>query len=264
MGSEVRDLRLRTGVMVPCLIRGDAAAPPVLLLHPWGESRRSFDRLVPLLTGYRIYAPDLRGQGWADKPEDGYSLAEQADDASAILDALDVASAAVVGSSSGGYIAQQLTISHPEKVAVLVLVGSPLSLHGRAPFADEVAALTDPLDEQWVRNSLSWFPLMHAVPEWFIEDRVSDGLQMPAHAWKAILNGLCEATPPTEFGTIQAPTLILCGGRDTLLPRVDQETLAARIAGSTLKVYPDVAHLVLWEVPGRVAKDAAAFLLSLR
>jgi pimeloyl-ACP methyl ester carboxylesterase len=85
MESEVRTLRLRTGITVPCLVEGDDGAQPVLLLHAWGESRRSFDRLVPLLTaGFRIYAPDLRGQGEADKPENGYSLAEQADDAAAI------------------------------------------------------------------------------------------------------------------------------------------------------------------------------------
>ena len=122
--------------------------------------------------------------------------------------------------------------------------------------------LTDPLDEDWVRDSLSWFPLLHEVPAWFIEDRVRDGLRMPAHAWKAILNGLCEATPPTESGTIQAPTLILWGAQDNLLPRGDQETLAARIAGSVMKVYPDVAHVVLWECPERVAEDATAFLAS--
>ncbi|MFJ5698946.1 hypothetical protein [Arthrobacter sp. NPDC093139] len=39
MESEVRDLRLRTGITVPCLVRGDAGAKPVLLLHAWGESR---------------------------------------------------------------------------------------------------------------------------------------------------------------------------------------------------------------------------------
>jgi pimeloyl-ACP methyl ester carboxylesterase len=263
MDSEVRDLRLRTGITVPCLVQGDAAAKPVLLLHPWGESRRSFDRLVPLPTGYRVYAPDLRGQGEADKPVSGYSLTEQAEDAEAILDAVNLPSAAVVGSSSGGYVAQQLATMHPERVAALVLVGSPLSLHGRAPFADEVEALTDPIDEPWVRDSLSWFPLVHAVPQWFIEDRVRDGLRMPAHAWKGILEGLGTATPPTEAGIIQAPTLILWGERDTLLPRGDQEILAARVAGSSLKVYPDVGHLVLWEVPERVADDAAAFLRSL-
>ena len=90
MESDVRDLRLRTGIRVPCLVQGDADAKPVLLLHAWGESRRSFDRLIPLLTGFRLYAPDLRGQGEADKPADGYSLAEQAEDAAAILDALNV------------------------------------------------------------------------------------------------------------------------------------------------------------------------------
>jgi pimeloyl-ACP methyl ester carboxylesterase len=264
MDSEVRPLRLRTGITVPCLVQGDAAAQPVLLLHPWGESRRTFDRLVPLLTGFRIYAPDLRGQGEADKPDGGYSLVEQTEDAAAILDALHVPSAAVVGSSSGGYVAQQLAVSHPERVAALVLVGSPLSLHGRAPFADEVDALADPIDEGWVRDSLSWFPLKHPVPHWFIEDRVKDGLRMPAHAWKGILNGLATATPPTEAGKIQAPTLILWGAEDTLLPRGDQETLAARIPGCSLKVYPDVAHMVLWEVPERVAADAAAFFRSRR
>lgn len=262
METEVRDLRLRTGITVPCLVQGDAGAKPVLLLHAWGESRGSFDRLIPLLTGFRVYAPDLRGQGEADKPEDGYSLAEQAEDAAAILDALSVPRAFVVGSSSGGYVGQQLAVAHPGRVAALVLVGSPLSLQGRTPFADEVDALTDPLDEGWVRDSLSWFPLLHDVPPWFIEDRVRDGLRMPAHAWKAILNGLITATPPTEKGTIGAPTLILWGAHDNLLPRSDQEALAARIAGAELKVYPDVAHLVLWECPERVAEDTAAFLTS--
>ncbi|WP_411375722.1 alpha/beta fold hydrolase [Arthrobacter sp. MPF02] len=266
MDSDVLELRLRTGITVPCLVedneKDDRGAPPLLLLHAWGESRHCFDRLVPRLTGCRVYAPDLRGQGGADKPADGYSLAEQAEDAAGILDALGVPRAAVVGSSSGGYVAQQLAVAHPEKVVALVLVGSPLSLQGRPAFADEVDALTDPLDEAWVRDSLAWFPLLHDVPAWYLEDRVRDGLQMPARVWKAILNGLCEAAPPTESGTIHAPTLILWGRQDNLLPRRDQETLAARIPGAVLKVYPDVAHMVLWECPDRVAEDTTAFLLS--
>ncbi|MBT2596204.1 alpha/beta fold hydrolase [Arthrobacter sp. ISL-72] len=263
MESEVRDLRLSTGITVPCLVHGDAGTTPILLLHAWGESRGSFDRLIPLLTGFRVYAPDLRGQGGADKPEDGYSLAEQAEDAAAILDALDVNRAFVVGSSSGGYVAQQLAAGHPGRVAAMVLVGSPLSLQGRSAFADEVDALTDPLDEDWVRESLSWFPLLHNVPRWFLEDRVRDGLSMPAHAWKAILNGLCDATTPTESGTIKAPTLVLWGAKDNLLTRSDQETLAARIPGAVLTVYPDVAHMVLWEFPERVAEDATEFFRSI-
>lgn len=268
MEADVGHLRLRTGITVPCLVsassqdtsNNDDGAPPLLLLHAWGESHRSFDRLIPMLPGRRAYAPDLRGQGGADKPADGYSLAEQAEDAAAVLDALGVPRAAVVGSSSGGYVAQQLAVTHPGKVAALVLVGSPLSLQGRPAFADEVDALTDPLDEAWVRNSLTWFPRVHDIPDWYLEHLVQDGLRMPAHAWKAILHGLCDAVPPTETGTIHAPTLILWGAQDSLLPRADQETLAARIPGAVLKVYPDAAHCVLWECPERIAEDTTAFL----
>ncbi|GAA3310132.1 alpha/beta fold hydrolase [Arthrobacter ramosus] len=263
MGAEVLDLRLTTGIRVPCLVHGDADAKPLLLLHAWGESRRSFDRLVPLLTDFRVYAPDLRGQGDAEKPELGYSLVEQAGDAAAILDALGVPRPYVLGSSSGGYVAQQLAIGHPDRVAALVLVGSPLSLRARPAFANEVDRLQDPIDENWVRNSLSWFPLLHAIPAWFIEDRVRDGVRMPAHAWKRILDGLRTATPPTESGTILAPTLILWGAHDSVLPRRHQEALAARIPGAVLKVYPGVGHLVLWECPDQVAADTTAFLSSL-
>ena len=74
--------------------------------------------------------------------------------------------------------------------------------------------------------------------------------------------GLCAATPPTEAGTVHSPTLILWGGQDGLLPRGQQEALAARIEGAVLKVYPDVAHPVLWECPEHVAEDAGAFFGS--
>jgi pimeloyl-ACP methyl ester carboxylesterase len=263
MEEQVRNLELRTRIAVPCLVHGDADARPVLLLHAWGESRKSFDRLVPLLPGCRIYAPDLRGQGDADKPESGYCLSDQADDVAAILDALDVPKVCVLGSSSGGYIAQQVAVTYPERVVALVLVGVPLSLHGRAPFADEVERLADPVDENWVRESLSWFPLLHGVPSWFIEDRVLDGLKMPAHAWKGILHGLSTATPPTDTGSIRAPTLLLWGEQDGLLPREDQHALATRIPGSVVRIYPGVAHLVLWECPDRVARDTLTFLDSI-
>nr|WP_235046945.1 alpha/beta hydrolase [Arthrobacter nitrophenolicus] len=86
---------------------------------------------------------------------------------------------------------------------------------------------------------------------------------MPAHAWKKILAGLTSAAPPTEAGAVRAPTLIIYGGRDDLLPLQDQEVLAARIPGAVLKVYPDAGHLVLWEHPDRVAADATAFLRAL-
>lgn len=266
MEAEVRTVSLSTGISVPCFVHGnleqtaDDGGAPLLLLHAWGESWRSFDRLIAALPTFVIVAPDLRGHGAADKPADGYSLSEIVEDVIALLDALGVKHAHVLGSSSGGYVAQQLAVTHPDLVASLTLVGAPLSLHGKPPFANEVEGLSDPISESWMRESLAWYRLLHAVPTSYIEDRVKDGLAMPASIWKASLRGFYEAVPPTETGHISVPTLMLWGAHDHLVPRQHQETLAGRIQGARLKIYEGTGHLVLWECPERVAEDLTGFL----
>ena len=253
--------RLATGVTLPYVVTGDPSGPPLLLVHPWGEAHGCFDRLVPLLPpSLRAIAMDQRGHGHASKPGTGYELADFASDLAAFLDALEITRAVVLGSSSGGYVAQQLAVSHPERVEGLVLVGAPRSLRGRPSFADEVDQLSDPIDPEWVRQSLTWFPTMAAVPSWYVADRIADGLCMPAHVWRQTLDGLCAAVPPTEVATIRAPTLVIWGARDELLPRADQEALVAAIPSSRLIVYADTGHPVLWEQPGRGAADTAAFV----
>ena len=258
-------VHLGTGIDVRYVAQGDSSGVPVLLLHAWGESVGCFDRLTPLLPPtIRALAMDQRGHGYSDKPADGYSLTDFAKDVTAFLDAMGLPSAVLVGSSSGGYVAQQVAIISPERVRGLVLVGAPRSLRGRPSFADEVDRLTDPIDRTWVEESLTWFPRFHEVPDWYIEDRVDDGVQMPARVWRQVLAGLTEATPPTEAGTIDTPTLIIWGGRDELLPQADADALAAAIPGSRLVIYPDIGHLVLWEEPARIASDVTAFVADLR
>ena len=194
---RVRRVRLATGVSVPYVRAGPAAATPVVLLHAWGESWRSFDRLLPLLPGtIRAVAMDLRGHGDADKPAAGYSLAQVAADVTALMDVAGVGSAVLLGSSSGGYVAQQVAVTSPHRVAGLVLVGSPRSLRGRPSFAGEVDRLTDPVEAAWVRTFLAWFPRVHPVPQWYLEGRVRDGARMPAHVWRETLAGLVSARPP--------------------------------------------------------------------
>lgn len=254
-------VRLTTGVTLRYSVQGTGA--PVVLLHPWTESRGCFDRLLPLLPGtIRAYAVDQRGHGDADKPATGYALADYAADVVAFLDAMDLPSAVLVGSSSGGYVAQRVAVDHPDRVAGLVLVGAPRSLHGRPAFADEVDRLTDPVDPEWVRASLAWFPLHHPVPEWYLADRVADGARTPARVWQRALAGLTEAPPPTEAGTITAPTVIIWGERDDLLPRTDADVLAAAIPNAHLVIYEDTGHLVLWECPDRVAHDLTTLLTA--
>jgi rifampin ADP-ribosylating transferase len=67
--------------------------------------------------------------------------------------------------------------------------------------------------------------------------------------------GLLEAAPPTETGVIVAPTSLLWGDRDGVLPREEQERLTASVPGARLVVYEGTGHLVLWEEPERVAAD---------
>ena len=90
-------------------------------------------------------------------------------------------------------------------------MGSPRTLRGRPPFADEVDQLRDPVPQSWVRDSLTWFPLLHGVPRSYVEDRVTDGVRTPARVWRETFQGLCDAVPPTDTGTITCPTLIVWG-----------------------------------------------------
>jgi pimeloyl-ACP methyl ester carboxylesterase len=256
---------LSTGLTLPYVCVGTSTATPVLLLHAWGESRRSFGRLLPLLPHtVRAMAFDQRGHGAADAPKHGYALADFADDVVAFMDAVGLPAAVLLGSSSGGYVAQQVAVTNPSRVIGLVLVGSPRTLRGRPSFADEVDQLSDPMDVAWVRQSLTWFPRFHYVPESYIEDRVQDGARIPAHVWRETFNGLCNAAPPTDTATIGSPTLIIWGDRDELLTREQEENLAGLIPGSRLVVYQDTGHLVLWEQPERVARELTTFVESLQ
>ena len=263
-GRRIRTVRLSTGVRVPYVEQGDAAGVAVLLLHAWVESAGCFDRLRAVLPwALHAFAMDQRGHGDADKSNDGYALNDLADDLEAFMDAVGLTSAVLVGSSSGGYVAQQVAVQAPRRVAGLVLVGAPRSLRGRPAFADEVDQLADPIDPAWVEESLTWFPRHHDVPDWYIADRVRDGLRVPARVWRACLTGLTAARPPSESGTITAPTLIIWGGRDELLPRADADALAAAIPAAQLVVYEDTGHLVLWEQPERIAKDLSDFVADI-
>jgi pimeloyl-ACP methyl ester carboxylesterase len=259
-----RRAELATGLTLPYVSVGTSGSTPVLLLHAWGESHCSFDRLLPLLPhSVRAIAIDQRGHGDADRPKDGYALADFAGDVVAFMDALGLPSAVLLGSSSGGYVAQQVAVTNPSRVTGLVLVGSPRTLRGRPSFADEVDQLSDPMDAAWVRQSLTWFPRFQPVPESYIEDRVQDGARIPAQVWRETFNGLCNATPPTDTAIISSPTVIIWGDRDELLTREHEEGLAGAIPGSRLVVYQNTGHLVLWEQPEKVARDLATFVESL-
>ena len=258
-----RRLRLSTGLATTVSDDG-GGSPPVLLLHAWAGSRRSFAALLPLLSGrVRAITVDLRGHGDADKPSAGYDLGALAADVVATLDALEIPRAVVVGASSGGYVAQQVAVSAPERVAALVLAGAPRDLRGRPPFADELEQLSDPVDPGWVRTFTAGFTDLDRLPSWYVDLMVDDALRLPAAIWMATLRGLTTAPPPTDIGVIHAPTLVISGGRDALLGREQTADLVAAIPGAQWIEYPDTGHLVLEEQPAQLAADILDFLAEL-
>jgi rifampin ADP-ribosylating transferase len=253
-------LRLATGIATRCTEGGEPGGPPVLLLHSWAASRREFARLLPLLPArLRVVGVDLRGHGDADKPADGYEVAGLAADVVAAMDALDLAAAVLVGASSGGYVAQQVAVDAPDRVTALVLAGSPYDLRARPPFADEIDLLRDPVDRGWARAFLAGLTDLDALPEWYADLAVDDAVRIPAAVWRASLDGLRAGPPPTDTGTVRAPTLVVSGARDPLLGE-QAAALVARIPGARWLRYEDAGHLVLAERPERLAADITAFL----
>jgi pimeloyl-ACP methyl ester carboxylesterase len=257
-------LQLATGIATGYTEDGDPdGRPALLLLHAWAESRYSFARLVPLLPPWlRTIAVDLRGHGDADKPPGGYGLPSLAADVLAAMDRLDLPSAVLVGSSSGGYVAQQVAVDAPARVAGLVLAGVPRDLRGRPSLAGEIETLTDPVDREWARRFVTGLTRAESLPGWFVEQRVADALRLPAATWRATLEGLCTSDPPTVRGPIAVPALVVSGDDDELLDLGQTAALVADLPGARWLRYPGTGHCVLWEQPARLAADITEFLAT--
>ena len=85
-----------------------------------------------------------------------------------------------------------------------------------------------------------------------------ENFKVPERVWRDAFEGLLAAEPPLDTGQITAPTLIVWGARDSLLPRADQETTASEIPGTRLVIYAGVGHLPVIETAERVAADLTA------
>ncbi len=99
----------------------DSAKPPILLLHGWPQHWYMWRRVIAgLRSRHRLLAPDLRGFGWTEAPGHGYDGETFAADQVALLDALEIERAFVVGHDWGGWTAMLLGILHPDRVERMV------------------------------------------------------------------------------------------------------------------------------------------------
>src|SRR3712207_1718349 len=125
MNPAIRSVTLPSGIGLPYAEQGDPSGIPVLLLHGISDPWRSFEPVLPHLPGsIHAIAPSQRGHGDADRPATGYQPRQLAADMAALMDALGLGAAVVVGHSMGGTVAQRLAIDHPRRVLGLVLVGA--------------------------------------------------------------------------------------------------------------------------------------------
>jgi len=113
---------LPTGVRVHVAETGPEDAPAVLMLHGWPQHFLIWRGIWPALAGeYRVICPDLRGHGWSSWPDDGdFRKARLVDDAVALLDALELPQAHVIGHDWGAWAGILLGLGHPARVRTLL------------------------------------------------------------------------------------------------------------------------------------------------
>lgn len=263
MASEIKSVELPTGVTLEFVEQGEPTGVPVLLLHGLSDSWHSYEQVLPHLPeDLRAFALTLRGHGDSSRPEGGYRFEDYAADVAAFMDAFHLEAAVIVGHSLGSSIAQRFAIQHPERTLGIVLIGAFASLP-KSPVArelsDMVSTMQDPVDPGFVRE-FQESTLARPVPQAFFETIVQESLKLPAHVWRAAVAGSLEDDFSGELNKIKAPTLLVWGDQDEMVPRTDQDAQTAVISGSRLVVYPGVGHAVHWEEPERLATDLLSFI----
>ncbi|MFE7408226.1 alpha/beta fold hydrolase [Isoptericola sp. NPDC057559] len=253
-------------------VAGDPGAPAVLLVHAGVADRRMWDAVVPALARtFRVIRPDLRGFGDSPLPVGDGPTADgepdlrytNAGDLAALLDELDVADAAVVGSSFGGKVALELTTAHPGRVRELVLLcpaapGVPDTETSDAFDAEEARLLGAGDVEGAVRlNVTTWLgpDADDAAREALATmQRRAFEVQLAADA-AASAAGAPEPGPDgveVDLAGIHVPTFVVEGAHDMDLLRACARRVADEVPGAELSVLDWAGHLPVLERPDAV------------
>jgi len=232
-------------------------------LRIWACQRMVFGRR------FRCIAIDNRGSGRSEKPEGPYSLEQMAADAVAVLDAEGVGRAHVVGHSMGSYVAQTMAVQHPDRLRSLTLAGTacrhqPWRLDLLARWQE--TARTQGV-HAWARRAFPW--LLGPRTAWtfglFINMLWPMILRQPAHAFDGQIEALLNA-PDCERGRLESvdvPTLVVCGARDTLTTPGDAAEVASLIPDSRLVTLKGAGHGLMLEAAPDFNAAVLGFLAEL-
>lgn len=238
--DEWRDVR---GTRLRCSVRaGTEDRRPLLLLNGLGAPLETWGPLREQLPGRTTVAYDAPGTGASPLATWPLGIAGHADLSCALLDCLGIDRADVLGYSFGGTIAQELARRHPDRVGALVLASTSCGWG---------ATLGDPV----TLSALAW-----SLPRAMVS--AGGALRPPTPLgvwWQMLAVGTWSSWP--WLPTLDAPTLVISGAGDRVVPPANAEALAARIPGAELALIPDAGHfLVLADDPSGMATPVAQFL----
>jgi pimeloyl-ACP methyl ester carboxylesterase len=251
----------------------EGRGPPLLLLHGLTSNLFAYDGWAALLRDdFRVVRLDLPGHGLTGPdPLQRYRPEEVADLVVAFMDELGIARAHLAGSSLGGAIAWQTAVRHPERVDRLVLlapVGYPIE--GELPLAlrllgsptlGPVLARLAPFREFERRLALAYGDparLDHATARREFDLFRREGNR---DALAAMLGGGTDmADPLSQLARITAPTLVLWGTRDAILPPFVAPNFAGAIPGARLAWIAGAGHAPMMELPEASIEPVRAFL----
>ena len=239
-------------VVVHALVEGPPGGaghePPVLMLHSIGTSLHVFDPQAAALSRHRrVIRMDLRGHGASGVTPGPYSMTLHARDALALLDALGVKQAHVVGLSIGGRIALQMAAEAPDRVASLCLMDTAAEFPPPEAWQDRIEAVL-------ARGSGTLAEVV--MPRWVVDPSLASSqglrrmlLNTDRQGYAGSAAALRDARAAELEGRIGCPTTIVVGDRDIATPVAMAEALRDMIPGSRLVVLPDAAHLPTLEHP---------------
>lgn len=264
MASTLKKMILPNNREFSYIEAGDPLGIPMILLHGLGDSCRTFEGLLEHFPGrIRAIAFTQRGHDGIDPPEATYRTADFVADLLLFMNAAALPKAFILGASSGGFAARKFAARYPKRVLGLILVGVPSALGDKPDIvniqASTLSRLSDPISLAFIRNFTAGL-FTKPVPPDFLEMMFQESQKVPARVWREASEALLKEKFPDQLHLVKASALIVCGGKDTIASRQDQEKLAGAITDARLTVFPQLGHMLYWEDPKNVAKEISTFV----
>lgn len=250
---------------------GPRDAPAIILLHGFTHSLETWDAwAADLKTDHRVIRYDLLGHGLTGPdPKERYAPEERARFLGDVMDALGIERATIGGNSLGGLAAWRFAAIAPSRVEALVLVSPAAFAYNGvsdtpAPIPTPMKAFLMAAPEAGVRASADIvFGEMTPSPERLTLWRDMMRREGNGAAMIRSLEKFTLPDPAADLARVTAPTLLIWGGDDAVVPLGNGERMLAAMPNASLKVYPGVGHAAQEETPARSLADVRAFLAAI-